>query len=165
MRWGTEYSTTVNAEQKSDAQWLADQGVALVLGHGSHELQPVAQLTGSGGTKTLVWYSLGNFLNTQEPPETLFNGIAGLDIDTKTLAISNLRYTPIYMHYEWTPDQAAADNTNARNNLHLYPLEKATDAMVSGQQLKTTVAAQQQRIQSTLNADGLSIPLLNLEQL
>jgi poly-gamma-glutamate capsule biosynthesis protein CapA/YwtB (metallophosphatase superfamily) len=164
MRWGAEYSTSVNAEQQSDAQWLADQGVALVLGHGSHELQPVALLTGSSGTKTLVWYSLGNFLNTQEPPETLFNGIAGLEINTKTLAISNVRYTPVYMHYEWSPAQAAADNTNARTNLHLYPLERANDAMVSAQQIKTTVDAQRQRIQTTLNADGLSIPLVNLAQ-
>lgn len=164
MRWGTEYSTSVNAEQQSDAQWLADQGVALVLGHGSHELQPVTQLTGNGGNKTLVWYSLGNFLNTQEPPETLFNGIAGMDIDTKTFAVTNVRYTPVYMHYEWTPAQAAADNTNARTNLHLYPLAKATDAMISAQQLKTTVAAQQQRIQSTLNSEGLTIPLVNLAQ-
>lgn len=165
MRWGTEYSTSVNAEQQADAQWLADQGVQLVLGHGSHELQPVTMLTGSGGNKTLVWYSLGNFLNTQEPPETLFNGIAALDIDTKTLAISNVRYSPIYMHYEWTPAQAAADDTNARTNLHLYPLAKATDAMVSAQQLKTTVAAQQQRIQATLNANGLQIPLVDLNKL
>ena len=165
MRWGTEYSTSVNAQQAADAQWLADQGVTLVLGHGSHELQPAAQLTGSGGTKTTVFYSLGNFLNTQEPPETLFNGIVGLDIDTHTLDVSNLRYSPIYMHYEWTPAQAAADDTNARNNLHLYPLEKATDAMVGAQQLKTTIAAQRERLQTTLNSQGLSIPLVDLNQL
>ncbi len=164
MRWGTEYSTNVNAEQRADAQFLADQGVALVLGHGSHELQPVAELSGAGGNKTLVWYSLGNFLNSQEPPETLFNGIAGMDIDTKTLAITSVRYTPIYMHYEWTPAQAAADNTTARTNLHLYPLQKATDAMVGTQQLKTTIAAQQQRMQATLNAEGQTIPLVNLAQ-
>jgi poly-gamma-glutamate synthesis protein (capsule biosynthesis protein) len=164
MRWGTEYSTAVNAEQQSDAQFLADQGVNLVLGHGSHELQTVSQVTGSGGNKTLVWYSLGNFLNTQEPPETLFNGIAGLDIDAKTMAITNIRYMPVYMHYEWTPAQAAADNTNARNNLHLYPLEKATQEMINAQQLKTTVDAQRARIQSTLNAQGLTVPLVTLAQ-
>lgn len=165
MRWGTEYSTSVNAEQKADAQFLADQGVNLVLGHGSHELQPVSELTGVSGGKTLVWYSLGNFLNTQEPPETLFNGIGGLSIDTKTLAITNIKYSPIYMHYEWTPAQAAADNTNARNTLHLYPLEKATQPMLDAQQLKTTIAAQRTRIQTTLNALGLNIPLVKLNQL
>jgi poly-gamma-glutamate capsule biosynthesis protein CapA/YwtB (metallophosphatase superfamily) len=165
MRWGTEYSTTVNAEQKTDAQWLADQGVNLVLGHGSHELQTVSEVTGSGGNKTLVWYSLGNFLNTQEPPETLFNGLAGMQIDAKTLAISKVQYSPIYMHYEWTAAQAAADNTNARNNLHLYPLDKATQTMIDSQQLKTTIDAQRTRIQATLNANGLTIPLVALNQL
>ena len=160
MRWGTEYATSVNAEQKADAQWLADQGVALVLGHGTHELQPVQELTGSAGNKTLVWYGLGNFINTQEPPETLFNGLALMDIDIKTKQITNVRYLPIYMHYEWTAAQAAADNTNARTHVHLYLLEDATQAMIDAQQLKTTVAAQKERIQSTLNANGLNIPLI-----
>ncbi|MBC7582099.1 CapA family protein [Aeromicrobium sp.] len=165
MRWGTEYSTVVNAEQKSIAQFLADQGVNLVLGHGSHELQTVSQVTGSSGTKTLVWYSLGNFLNTQESPETLFNGLASLQINTQTLAISDIKYLPIYMHYEWTPAQAAADNTNARTALHLYRIEEATQAMIDAQQLKTTVAAQRIRIHNTLNANGLSIPLVTATQL
>jgi poly-gamma-glutamate capsule biosynthesis protein CapA/YwtB (metallophosphatase superfamily) len=164
MRWGTEYSTSVDSEQRADAQFLADKGVNLVLGHGSHELQTVGQLSGSGGNKTLVWYSLGNFLNTQEPPETLFNGIADMTIDTKTLAIKAVKYSPVYMHYEWSAAQAAADDTNSRHTLHLYPLEKATQAMVDAQQLKTTIDAQKQRIQTTLNADGLNIPLVNLSQ-
>ncbi|HSW66340.1 MAG TPA: CapA family protein [Bacillota bacterium] len=164
MRWGTEYSTSVDAEQKADAQWLADQGVSLILGHGSHELQPVQALTGSGGNKTLVWYSLGNFINTQLPPETLFNGIAVMNIDVKTKQVSIAGYLPIYMHYEWTAAQAAAENTNARNNLHLYLLEDATQAMVDKQQLKTTIDAQKTRITNTLIANGLTIPLLTSKQ-
>jgi poly-gamma-glutamate synthesis protein (capsule biosynthesis protein) len=67
VRWGTEYSSSVNPEQKRIAQYLADQGVDLILGHGSHVLQPVQQLTGSGGNKMTVWYSVGNFLNNQLP--------------------------------------------------------------------------------------------------
>ncbi len=165
MRWGTEYTTTVNAQQAADAQFLANQGVALILGHGSHELEPVAELTGTSGNKTLVWYSLGNFLNTQEPPETLFNGLAFMDFDAKTFQITNLRYLPIYMHYEWTAAQAAADQISTRNHLHLYLLENATQAMLDAQQLHTTIAAQQQRLESTLNARGLQIPLINSNQL
>jgi len=164
MRWGTEYSTTVNAEQKVDAQFLADHGVNLILGHGSHELQPVDELTGSDGNKTLVWYSLGNFINTQEPPETLFNGLAVMNIDSKSKQISITGYLPIYMHYEWTAAQAAADNTNARNHLHMYLLEDATQSMVDAQQLKTTIDAQKQRITTTLTANGVHIPLLTAKQ-
>lgn len=165
MRWGTEYSTTVNTEQQSDAQFLADQGVDLVLGHGSHELQPVAQLTGRSGNKTEVWYSLGNFLNTQEPAETLFNGLAVIQFDIKTHAITSQRYLPIYMHYEWTPAQQAADNIAARHSLHLYLLEDATQAMINAQQLHTTLTAQKQRMTATLDAKGQNIPLITSAQL
>lgn len=165
MRWGTEYATVVNAEQQSDAQFLADQGVNLVLGHGSHELQPVTQLIGSGGNKTTVWYSLGNFINTQEPAETLFNGIAVITIDIKSRAITSQSYLPIYMHYEWTPSQKAADDIAARHTLHLYLLEDATQAMINAQQLNTTIAAQKQRMTRTLDSMGQKIPLVTSQQL
>lgn len=165
MRWGTEYSTLVNGRQQSDAQFLADQGVDLVLGHGSHELQPVATLVGNGGHKTTVWYSLGNFLNTQEPAETLFNGLAVITFSVKTHRITNMSYLPIYMHYEWTPAQKSADDIAARHGLHLYLLEDATQAMITAQQLNTTVAAQKQRIQSTLGSLGARVPLITSKDL
>ena len=165
MRWGTEYTTTVNTEQQQDAQFLANQGVDLILGHGSHELQPVQQLKGPDGHITTVWYSIGNFLNTQEPPETLFNGLPIIDINTKTLKITNMEFLPTYMHYEWTAAQAAADNTNARNNLHMYLLEDATQSMIDSQQLHTTIAAQKLRMTTTLNSLGLNIPLITSKQL
>jgi poly-gamma-glutamate capsule biosynthesis protein CapA/YwtB (metallophosphatase superfamily) len=165
MRWGTEYSTDVNAEQKTDAQFLADQGVSLVIGQGSHELETVAQLSGASGNKTTVWYSIGNFLNTQEPPETLFNGIPIITYSTSTDQITNMQFLPTYMHYEWTAAQQAADDTNARTNLHMYLLEDATQSMINAQQLNTTIAAQEARMNTTLSADGLTIPLITSKQL
>lgn len=164
MRWGTEYSNVMNPAQQQDAQWLADQGVNLILGHGTHELQPVQELTGSTGNKTIVWYGLGNFLNTQEPAETLFNGLAVMDFDVKTAAITNMDYVPIYMHYEWTAAQQTADDTNARTNLHLYLFEDGTQQMINSQQLKTTLAAQQQRYVNTLGTYGLHIPIITSKQ-
>jgi hypothetical protein len=161
MRWGTEFTTTRNAEELTDAQFLADQGVNLVFGHGSHELQPAQELTGSSGNRTLVWYSLGNFINTQIPAETLFNGLAYMDINPKTFAISNLQFLPIYVHYSWTAAQAAAQDTNARTNVQLYLLKDVSQSMIDDQQLKTTVAEQKQRMSNTLNAYGLNIPLVD----
>ena len=160
MRWGTEFSTNVNAEQQRDAQWLADQGVQLVLGHGSHELQPVQQLTRAGGGRTLVWYSLGNFLNTQIPVETLFNGLAYMRIDPKTYEVTPVGYLPVYVHYTWTAAQAAAQDTNARRDVHMYTLDTTSQSQIVSQQLKTTTAEQTQRIQSTLARAGASIELL-----
>ncbi len=160
MRWGTEYSTSVNPEQAADAQYLADEGVDLILGHGSHELEPVDELTGANGNKTVVWYSLGNFINTQEPAETLFNGIAFMDIDAKTGQVSNMRFLPTYMHYEWTAAQAKADDISARTHVKMYLLENTTQAMIDAQQLKTTIADQKQRLTNTLSQDGQQIPLI-----
>ena len=163
MRWGTEYSSTVNAEQTADSQFLADQGVNLIVGHGPHQLQTVSRLKGSGGNQTLVWYSLGNFINTQEPPETLFNGLAVVDIDKNSQQITDISYLPIYMHYEWTPAQKAADELAARKNLHLYLLEDANQALIDKNQLNTTVSAQKDRIKSLLDA-SLSLPLIDKAQ-
>lgn len=166
MRWGTEYSETVNDEQKQLAQWLADQGVDIVLGHGPHVLQPVQQLTGSGGNKTTVWYSLGDFIGTQLPPETLFNGLATMDIDIKTHKVTKIGFVPIYMHYEWTAEQAKRQNNAdllARHNLKMYFLDQTTQAMIDSQQLQTTVTAQKQRIQSTLNT-YMTVPLVTEQQ-
>lgn len=95
MRWGTEYSSQINAEQAADSQFLSDQGVGLIIGHGPHQLQTAKQLTGSSGNQTLVWYSLGNFINTQEPAETLFNGLASIDINPMTKKITKASYLPI----------------------------------------------------------------------
>jgi poly-gamma-glutamate capsule biosynthesis protein CapA/YwtB (metallophosphatase superfamily) len=162
MRWGTEYSPDVNAEQTADSQYLADQGVSLILGHGPHVLQTVKRLKGAGGNETLVWYSLGNFINAQEPPETLFNGLAVIDYDTKTKQISTAQYLPIYMHYEWTADQKARDDLLARKNFHLYLLEDA-DAAIARSQLGTTASAQKTRIQNQLNA-FTSIPLITSKE-
>lgn len=165
MRWGTEYSPQVNATQTNNSQFLADLGVSLVLGHGPHVLQPVAKLTGKGGNTTTVWYSLGNFLNSQIPAESLFNGLAVIDFDIKTLAISNMQYLPIYMHYEWTAAQAASENLATRKNLHLYLLENATQAMLDSQQLKTTIQAQKTRIEATLKSKDVNVPLITSTQL
>ena len=163
MRWGTEYSAGINAEQTAESRFLADQGVNLVLGHGPHELETVKQLTGSGGNKTLVWYSLGNFINTQEPPETLFNGLAVMKIDPQTLEIKQAGYLPIYMHYEWTAAQAASEDLLARHDLHLYLLDDVTQSMIDKNQLRTTVATQKQRLEDLLNANT-TVPLLTKSQ-
>ena len=162
VRWGVEYSTTVSDSQKQTAQFLADQGVSLILGHGSHELEPVQTLTGSSGNKTVVWYSLGDFINTQLPAETLFNGLAVIDYDKNTKQITDMSFLPIYMHYEWTAQQAARQNNDdllARHNLQMYLLDDTTQAMIDSQQLKTTVAAQRERIQNTLDTYE-QIPLI-----
>jgi poly-gamma-glutamate capsule biosynthesis protein CapA/YwtB (metallophosphatase superfamily) len=163
IRWGVEYSTDISDSQRRIAQFLSDRGVSLILGHGSHVLEPVQQLTGATGNKTQVWYSLGNFLNNQLPPETLFNGLAVIDFSAKTHEITGMSFLPIYMHYEWSASEAKAENLLARHNIAMYLLDDTTQEMINSQQLQTTVAAQRDRITKTLNTYQ-TIPLITKQQ-
>jgi poly-gamma-glutamate synthesis protein (capsule biosynthesis protein) len=151
MCWGKEDSGDIQPDQDRIAQELADAGADVVFGHCTHIVQPVKQVKSTDGARsTIVYYSLGNTLNSQLPVETLIGGIAVIDIDLATKKITSAGFMPTYMHYEWTPAQKAAKDINSRKNLKLYPLDKA-EAPLAASQNGTTVAAQTARITEILN--------------
>jgi len=150
MRWGTEYSSGINAEQASDSQFLADNGADIILGHGPHSLEPYKKLLGQNSKSTHVFYSLGNFLNAQLEVDSLFSGLAVFDVDVASKQVANVSYLPIYMHYEWTSSEAAAQNLLARRNFQLFTLDQASKPLAASN-LKTTVDIQKTRIEKLLN--------------
>lgn len=150
MRWGTEYSTDINAQQDTIAQELSNFGADVVLGHGTHTLQPVKKVKGSAGNETLVWFGLGNFLNTQLDANTLVGGFAVMDINVADKSISAPRFMPVYMHYEWTAAEKAAQNLLARKNLQMVPLDQAADLLAKSQ-LNTTVDKETDYVKNVLN--------------
>ncbi len=162
MRWGTEYSPLINAQQDQIAQELADDGADIVLGHGPHVLEPVKKLTGKSGNPTLVWFSLGNFLNAQIETEGLIGGFAIMDIDIANKKVSDPRFLPTYMHYEWTPSQKAAGDLLARKNFQMYPLDQAATPMAKSQ-INTTVEAQTDRVTKVLNT-YMPVAIINSSQ-
>ncbi|MDB5166014.1 MAG: hypothetical protein JWM37_86 [Candidatus Saccharibacteria bacterium] len=148
--WCNENTDVPDATQQDWAKYLADQGVTVVIGTGPHYLQPVSRLNRAGGGQTVVWYSLGNFLSTQEDIEGLIGGIAVMDIDPSTKAVTGVGFMPTYMHYEWTAEQKANENYLARKNLKIYPLDQAEAALARSQN-HTTVDAQTQRVTALMN--------------
>ncbi|TMW72231.1 CapA family protein [Alteribacter natronophilus] len=58
--WGEEYDSSVHPRQRSLAEAIAEAGADLIIGHGSHVLQPVEEIDG-----TVVAYGLGNFIFDQ----------------------------------------------------------------------------------------------------
>lgn len=145
-----ENRSTQDTWQDQTAAFFANQGVDIVIGTGPHWLQPVKQLAKAGGGKTVVWFSLGNFLSSQLEVNGLIGGIAVMEIDIKTQSVTNIGFMPTYMHYEWTPAQAARQDLLARHNLKLYPLDQAGSALARSQN-HTTVAAQTDRVTKLLN--------------
>lgn len=150
MRWGTEYSPNVNAQQKQWANEVANLGADIVLGHGPHVLEPADVITLDDGRKSYVWYSLGNFFNAQLDPETLFNGIAVMDVDVTSKKITSVSYLPIYMHYEWNAADKAAGKLLTRKGFSMYTFEDGQAALEKSQN-NTTFEEQKQRISETLN--------------
>lgn len=151
MRWGTEYSPNVNAQQKRQAQEVANFGADVVLGHGPHVLEPVEVIKLDDGRKAYVWYSLGNFFNAQLDPETLFNGIAIMDINPDTKKIADPSYLPVYMHYEWSDADKSAGKLLTRKNFSMYAFDDAAKPL-SKSVNDTTLDAQKKRISDTLNS-------------
>lgn len=163
MRWGTEYSSSINDQQSQISQHLSDWGADIILGHGPHVLQPVKTLKGSDGRQTICWYSLGNFLNAQIPIESLANGLAIMDVDIATKKLKAPEYVPIYMHYEWTADEKTREDLLKRKNFSLVPLDSAASLLKKSQN-NTTVETQTIRIQKTLN-QFTTVPLISLSDL
>ncbi|HAX72946.1 MAG TPA: capsule biosynthesis protein [Firmicutes bacterium] len=83
MHWGYEYQSLPADIQLEQAQFLADEGVHIVMGHHPHVIQPVDKLIGTNGNETLVMYSLGNFVSGQTGLEKQVGGVVKFDI-TKT---------------------------------------------------------------------------------
>ncbi len=102
MHWGNEYQLTPSATQREMAQQLADMGVDLIIGHHPHVLEPAEWLTGSGGNRTFVAYSLGNFVSSQHERETMLGGMLSVNFVYKDgeVSISDAGIIPLVTHYE-----------------------------------------------------------------
>jgi len=64
MHWGREFTYTPNNEQKEMAKFLNEIGVDIVVGSHSHSIQPL-EIIGDEH-KTLVYYSMGNFVSADD---------------------------------------------------------------------------------------------------
>jgi poly-gamma-glutamate synthesis protein (capsule biosynthesis protein) len=62
--WGTEYQHDQSKEQEQWANLFLEYGVDLVIGTHPHYIQPIELLTNENGEEMLVYYSLGNFINS-----------------------------------------------------------------------------------------------------
>lgn len=164
VHWGTEDSPNIDSAQEKWSNFLANNGADIVLGTGPHVLEPVKKLPKKGGGETLVWYSLGNMLNTQLDIGGLFNGFAVMDfkVEKSVVVLDSISFLPTYMHYEWTAQEKAAQNLLARKNLKIYPLDQAAEPLARSQN-NTTVQAQQERIKNTLNT-FTEVPIITLRE-
>lgn len=60
MHWGIEYILEPNKEEKQIANFLANEGVDIVIGNHAHCIQPIEKIN-----NTVVFYALGNMMSNQ----------------------------------------------------------------------------------------------------
>ncbi len=71
MHWGTEYQTVENSEQEELAQFLAENGAALIIGSHPHVCQPCEWVEADNGNRAFCIYSTGNFISSQNQTTTM----------------------------------------------------------------------------------------------
>lgn len=102
--WGEEYRWNPTNNQKKYAQLFCDLGVDVVLGMHSHCIEPVEWLTNESGHRTLVAYSLGNFVSGMHEGMCHLEGMLKFDIrkdlDSGDVTIESPMFVPLVLHFE-----------------------------------------------------------------
>ena len=66
----------VDEQTRNWTEIFLEEGVDIVIGSHPHVIRPMETLTGEDGHKMLVYYSLGNFVSTQNDLPCLLGGMA-----------------------------------------------------------------------------------------
>lgn len=90
LHWGIEYTRSETDFQKQLAQKLCDAGVDIIIGSHPHVVEPVETITSTDGkNKTLVIYSLGNYISNQRRESVGAYSEDGLMVNIKISKKSN----------------------------------------------------------------------------
>jgi poly-gamma-glutamate capsule biosynthesis protein CapA/YwtB (metallophosphatase superfamily) len=65
IHWGIEYAAAPRPEDADIAHKMLEAGASAIIGHHPHVLQPIEAYVTQDGRKTVIFYSLGNFLSNQ----------------------------------------------------------------------------------------------------
>lgn len=120
--WGTEYNLGISEEQTAWAKFFAEQGVDLIIGTHPHVIEPVQWVESSTGHRTLVYYSLGNFVSIQYYNYSMLGGMAKVSItkDSDGTRISGYDMDFLVTHY-----------TSGRTAVTTYFLSQYTDELAA----------------------------------
>ncbi len=123
MHWGEEYTNTPVQSQKNIANYLASLGVDLIIGCHPHVIEPVDFIG-----NTMVIYSLGNFISSQNGPNNLTGLMMSIKIrkkvngDMTTVSIEEPTARLIYTYYK---------ESNPRSNYMVYPYEELDNSILN----------------------------------
>ncbi len=123
MHWGVEYHFNESKSQSDLAALMSQNGADLIIGSHPHVIQPIKWIEAQNGNRTLVFYSLGNYVSRQKDAANLLGIMANVKIYSKgngTVFIKEASVMPTVTHY----------NVNSRG-FRVYPLKDYTDELAA----------------------------------
>ena len=122
--WGNEYTHEPTDAQRELAEKLAMWGADVIIGTHPHVIQPVEYITNSDGRKTLVAYSLGNFISAQNRGPRMLGGMLKFEVvknnTTGEVVLENVKFSGVVTHYGY-----------GCSNIRVYPLSEYTEELAS----------------------------------
>ncbi len=101
--WGTEYTLKATEQEKNFAKLMTEAGADLIIGTHPHVIQPVEWVESNNGNKALCYYSLGNYLSTQDRAVAMLGGMAVVKIKKEngviTVGTEGTGAVPLVTHY------------------------------------------------------------------
>ena len=125
MHWGEEYTHTPIAEQEEIAKYLSDLGVDIIIGHHPHVIQPIDFIG-----KTMVIYSLGNFIASQKGAVEKHTGLmASVTVHKKTVdgkSTITLENPTAQLSYVYS----IPSGSNSRHGYKMYTYDQLNDNLL-----------------------------------
>ena len=138
LHCGVEYTYDPSEETKEWVQFLLENGVDITIASHPHVLEPYVKLTREDGHEMLVYYSMGNFISTQDEYPRLIGGLAEITVELKgqgdnaELSFEDYTLEPLYTHYnhntgvytvykfsDYTDELALQNGLNGKNGVTL----------------------------------------------
>ncbi len=122
--WGTEYNTSIDDSQNYWSSLFLEWGVDMVIGTHPHVIEPIEVKTNDSGHQMIVYYSLGNFVSSQDYGYSLVGGMADVtlrktstgvtvdDFGVIPLITHKGSYFSTYFMTDYSQDMVAASNAN-----------------------------------------------------
>ncbi len=105
--WGTEYATVPSTYQEKFAMQMTEAGADLIIGTHPHVVQPITWVEADNGNRSLCYYSLGNYVSTQQNAKSMLEGLAWVTFHVTGNSISISEETtgviPLVCHYSSGP--------------------------------------------------------------
>lgn len=122
--WGNEYTHEPTDAQRTLAEKLASWGADVIIGTHPHVIQPVEYIINNDGRKTLVAYSLGNFISAQNRGPRMLGGMLNFEVvknnTSGEVILENVKFSGVVTHYGYN-----------YSNIRIYHLSDYTEELAS----------------------------------